>query len=71
MLVEIFKGVFVRADRIEAVRVRDKEVMIEIKHPCEDYTHQPRNAFPDEDHALMHANAVKRDVNMALERGRG
>ena len=67
MLVEIFEGLFVRADRVEGISVRDEKVEFEVNDPGRASTYTPGAIFDNEEQALQHAKSVMHRVNSALK----
>ena len=85
MLVEIFEGVFVRADQVNEIQAREEEEEDKLKAGGEErfvvqiwlYDHQPEHSiasrtsvFETFEEAQQAARKIKERVNMALERGR-
>ena len=67
MLVEIFEGLFVRADHVEGISVKGKKVEFEVNARSRASTYTPAVIFDNEEQALQHARDTMHKVNSALK----
>ena len=79
MLVEIFEGVFVRADQVHAILAREEKdritgarnAIVRVWFDSKQDQISRAKTFNTLDGAQQAAREIKEQVNMALERGRG